>query len=110
LAASLRAECPPEWEVVVHEWVLRAPWGTTDQRVRQLRRVLAVARLPRVHVRVLPIDAGPVRGLGGAFAVLEYSSYDPVVYRDDGEVGHFAEDTEDTDRHTVLATSSARWR
>jgi hypothetical protein len=56
-----------------------------------------------VRVRVLPIDAGPVLGLGGAFAVLEYNAYDPVVFRDDGEVGHFSEDTEDTHRHTVLA-------
>lgn len=63
----------PELWVVLDEGVLYRRVGGHKTMQRQLERLLEVADHPKVHLQVLPFDAGEHAGIDGGFTILGYS-------------------------------------
>ncbi|WP_326560747.1 helix-turn-helix domain-containing protein [Micromonospora sp. NBC_01796] len=64
---------PPRLEVVLSEAVLRRGVGGTAVMAGQLRRLLEIADLPNVLLRVLPFAAGAHAGaVAGTFVILDF--------------------------------------
>ncbi|WP_055479012.1 helix-turn-helix domain-containing protein [Sphaerimonospora mesophila] len=77
--AVLHGENPPEISVVLEESVLLRPFGGDEVMREQLRRLVEVSELPRVALRVLPLDAEhPINT--GAFSHLKLPEFHDVVY------------------------------
>ncbi|WP_433499250.1 helix-turn-helix domain-containing protein [Sphaerimonospora sp. CA-214678] len=77
--AVLHGENPPEISVVLEESVLLRPFGGDEVMREQLRRLVEVSELPRVALRVLPLDTEhPINT--GAFSHLKLPEFHDVVY------------------------------
>ncbi|KAA2264816.1 helix-turn-helix domain-containing protein [Solihabitans fulvus] len=78
----LRADPPLRVQLVVGEAVLRQPTGGRRVMADQLVRLLALAELPSVTVRVLPSGLGAYPGMGTPFTVLSFTEerFDDVVH------------------------------
>lgn len=78
----------------VHEQALRLEVGSPTIMQDQLLKLVLMAGLPTVKLRVLPARAGE-RGLfGGSFQVFEYRDHQPLVYFSAAWSGVFLEDRE----------------
>ncbi|MFK8908699.1 helix-turn-helix domain-containing protein [Streptomyces sp. YS-3] len=78
----LRADPPLELSAVVDEAALHREVGGAAAMRRQLRHLLAAARLPQVRLRVLPFSSGGHIGLSGSFIIFSFphiSDLDVVV-------------------------------
>jgi transcriptional regulator with XRE-family HTH domain len=85
---------PGQFVFFVHEQVLRLQVGGRDLMHDQLLKLVLMAALPHVTVRVLPALAGE-RGLfGGSFRLFEYRDHNPLVYFSAACSGVFLEDRE----------------
>ncbi len=62
---------PLELEVVLDESVLARVVGSPGQMAAQLRRIVDLAALPNVEIRVLTFEAGMRRAHAGTFVLLE---------------------------------------
>ncbi|MEW2412393.1 DUF5753 domain-containing protein [Streptomyces sp. NPDC046866] len=71
--ARLRGEKPLEFHAVLWEAALRQQVGGADVMRGQLEHLLDMARLPHVHVQVLPFRAGAHHAAAGAFNVLSFA-------------------------------------
>ncbi|MET7452822.1 helix-turn-helix transcriptional regulator [Streptomyces sp. NPDC005574] len=69
----LRADPPLELSAVLDEAVLRREVGGPGVMTRQLERLVESARLPQVHVQVLPFAAGAHIGVTGPFVIFSFS-------------------------------------
>lgn len=69
----LTAESAPSVLAIVDEAALRRPVGGAEVMRGQLRRLVEVAGLPSVAVRVVPLAAGAHAGVGGSFAALSFA-------------------------------------
>lgn len=81
--ALVRSDRPPlELVALLDEAVLRRPVGGPTVMAAQLARLLGVARLPSVTIRILPFDIGLLRVHAGAFTLLDIppESGSDVVY------------------------------
>src|SRR5690606_9961143 len=77
--AVLHGDNPPEISVVMEESVLLRPFGGDEVMRDQLRRLVEVSELPRVALRVLPLDGEhPINT--GAFSHLKLPEFHDVVY------------------------------
>jgi hypothetical protein len=83
--ARLTGDRPPVLSAVIHESALRTWVGGPDVMRSQLQRLLELAALPNVTVRVLPFRAGEHAAMGSSFTILRLP--DPVdsqvVYLED---------------------------
>lgn len=70
----LRADPPLKLSAVLDEAVLRREVGGAGVMARQLERLVEAARLPQVHLQVLPFAAGAHIGVTGPFVILSFSS------------------------------------
>jgi transcriptional regulator with XRE-family HTH domain len=66
----------------IHEQALRLPVGTDETMHEQLLHIVLTAALDDVSVRIVPIEAGARSAFGGAFRLMEFNEYRPVVYLD----------------------------
>jgi transcriptional regulator with XRE-family HTH domain len=78
--ARLFGDNPPKLTVVMHEAALRVLVGGPDVMREQLRRLLEVAELPHVLIRVLPFAAGAHPSMEGNFSIIGLPDGDQVVY------------------------------
>ncbi|MGH3588212.1 MAG: helix-turn-helix domain-containing protein, partial [Pseudonocardia sp.] len=78
--ARLFGDDPPHLSVVMHEAALRVLVGGPDVMRAQLGRLLEVAELPHVSLRVLPFAAGAHPSMTGGFSIVELPDRDRVVY------------------------------
>jgi hypothetical protein len=78
--ARLFGDNPPSFGVVMHEAALRVLVGGPDVMREQLYRLLEVAELPHVSLRVLPFAAGAHPSMGGGFSIVGLPEGDRVVY------------------------------
>ncbi len=80
----LTAERPLQVHAVIWEAVLRQSIGGAEVMRDQLVHLAEVARLPNVHVQVLPFRAGSFMAMGGAFNIISFadSSALDVVHTD----------------------------
>ncbi len=83
----------PGWfTFFVHEQALRLQVGNRAIMHEQLLKLVLMAALPHVSLRVLPASAGE-RGLfGGSFQLFEYRDHNPLVYFSSAWNGVFLED------------------
>jgi transcriptional regulator with XRE-family HTH domain len=79
----------------IHEQALRLPVGTDEIMHEQLLHIVLTAALDNVSVRIVPIGAGERSVFGGAFRLMEFDEYRPIVYLDDlGGGGLILEDSD----------------
>ena len=84
----LHGENPLELRALIDEAVLRRRAGEPDIMRRQLERLVEVAELPNVSLRVLSYDAGLYPSIGNPFVVLTFAeSIDPDVVFCENRVG-----------------------
>ncbi|HEX6360190.1 helix-turn-helix transcriptional regulator [Actinophytocola sp.] len=79
---------------LVHEQALRLQVGGKAIMHEQLLKVLLLAGLPHVSVRVLPAFAGARGIFGSSFRVFEYRDHSPLVYFSAAWNGVFIDDAE----------------
>jgi hypothetical protein len=96
LSAVLHLSDPPHWQFVIHEWVLRTPWGPADAMVAQLEYLLSLAARWSISVHLVPIRSGPVTALTGPFAVFRSTRWPTAVYREDGNRGVLSDEPPET--------------
>lgn len=83
---------PGQFVFFVHEQALRLQVGSRAIMHEQLLKLVLMAALPHVTLRVLPASSGE-RGLfGGSFRVFEYREHSPLVYFSAAWNGVFLED------------------
>jgi hypothetical protein len=72
-ALLTRLTSPVTMEVALNEVILRRPVGGREVMAAQLERLLELAALPHISIRVVPYDAGLHHGLlSGSFTMLRF--------------------------------------
>ncbi len=75
----LRREWPPHCDFLVHENALRMRVGSDAIMNDQLLHLVFASARPHIRIRIVPAQAGPHAGLGGAFTLMRYSKAKPVI-------------------------------
>jgi hypothetical protein len=88
----LHRPTPNRFIFFVHEQALRLQIGGRAVMHEQLLKLLLMAGLPHVSLRVLPALAGERALFGGPFQFFEYGGHQPLVYLDHACSGAFLED------------------
>jgi transcriptional regulator with XRE-family HTH domain len=88
----LHRPVPGQFVFYVHEQALRLQVGTAAMMHDQLLKLVLMAALPHVTLRVLPASAGERALFGGSFRLFEYREHNPLVYLDHPWTGVFLED------------------
>jgi transcriptional regulator with XRE-family HTH domain len=104
----LHRPLPGSFVFFVHEQALRLQVGNRAIMHEQLLKLLLMAGIPHVSLRVLPARAGE-RGLfGGSFRLFEYQDHQPLVYFSAAWNGVFLEDRDFvTDYRRLLVTMAS---
>ncbi len=76
----LSRDYPPQLTFYLHEFVLRLPVGGPVVMSDQLHHLLRVSMLPCVTLRVVPAALGAHAAMTGAFTLMEFADFRPVVY------------------------------
>lgn len=102
--ARLRADDPPALWVVVTEAAVRTLAGDGDVMREQLARVLELAELPHVSVRLIPFSAGPHASMGMPFHILRLPvpDGDQVVYLEDRWSADYLDKPKQTAAYNVV--------
>jgi hypothetical protein len=90
----LDRQFPAEFVFFLHEQALRLEVGSLAIMHEQMLKLVLVAALAHVTVRVVPSSAGERSAIGGSFRLFEYAQYPPLVYLDNTTTGLFLEDKE----------------
>lgn len=69
----------PEFVAIIGEHALRYPPCARHVMIKQLQKLLTLARLPNVSIHVLPLDSGYSSALYGPFVLMEPRNGEPVV-------------------------------
>jgi transcriptional regulator with XRE-family HTH domain len=101
--AILTHEDPPYLWAVIDESVILRPFGTPEDRLEQLQRLIDTAPLERVTVQVLPLQVGPHPGMAGPFVILDFPDDDPsLVYSETLQDSLYLEEREEIRRYSVI--------
>jgi hypothetical protein len=76
----------------IHEQALRLRVGNHNAMHEQLLKLLFIAALPHVTLRVLPASAEILAMFGNPFRLFEYREHNPLIYLDHVGSGLFLED------------------
>ncbi|MGH3928514.1 MAG: DUF5753 domain-containing protein, partial [Pseudonocardiaceae bacterium] len=68
--------------IYVHEFALRLPVGGPAVMVEQLDHLLRMSTRSYLTLRVMPAMRGGHAGIAGAFKLMEFARFKPVVYLD----------------------------
>jgi transcriptional regulator with XRE-family HTH domain len=85
---------PGHFIFYLHEQALRLRVGSQTARHEQLLKLLFMAALPHVTLRVLPASAEALAVFGNPFRLFEYRDHNPLIYLDQVKTGLFLEDRE----------------
>jgi transcriptional regulator with XRE-family HTH domain len=85
---------PAHFIFYVHEHALRLRVGNQTTMHEQLLKLVLMAALPHVTLRILPAAAEELASFGGSFRLFEYSEHNPLVYLDHVRTGLFLEERE----------------
>ncbi|MER6816472.1 DUF5753 domain-containing protein, partial [Spirillospora sp. NPDC000708] len=88
---------------IVDEAALRRPFGTTADRIEQLRRLVDADERENVTVQVMPFSKGLHAGMACGFVILTYAEDPAIVYIETGASGNalYLDRAEDLDRHSL---------
>lgn len=96
-------EKPPNVWVVIDESALRRPFGTLDDQIEQLQRLIDTEGSDHVTVQVLPKEAGLHPGLAGPFVILDFPDDDPsLVYLEAKPNSLYLEEPDELRRYSVV--------
>ncbi|GAA4945519.1 helix-turn-helix transcriptional regulator [Yinghuangia aomiensis] len=76
----LKRRPPTIITAVVHEWVLRQPFGGRTVQKRQLARLLEIAELRNVELQVMPNNSTGHAGMSGPFTLLTPPERTQIAY------------------------------
>lgn len=85
---------PGRFAFFVHEQALRLQIGAKADMHEQLLKLVLMANLPHVSLRVVPALSGERGAFGNSFRVFEYRNHSPLVYLSAAWSGVFIEDRE----------------
>jgi transcriptional regulator with XRE-family HTH domain len=88
---------PARFTFFVHEQALYLEVGSKAIMHEQMLNLVLLAALDHITFRVVPKSAGERSAFAGAFRLLEYAEYPPLVYLDNTTTGLFLEDKEYVD-------------
>lgn len=88
----LTREDPPECIFILDEAALRRPIGGPAVLDAQLGHLLELARLPRVHLHVIPNEAGAYVGLTGNLLLADLPDDEQILYLEDIARGSVVDD------------------
>jgi transcriptional regulator with XRE-family HTH domain len=83
---------PGDFIFYIHEQALRLRVGSPNAMQEQLLKLLFIAALPQVTLRVLPAAAEARAQFGGSFRLFEYREHNPLIYLDHPWSGLFMEE------------------
>jgi transcriptional regulator with XRE-family HTH domain len=83
--AILAREDPPLLWVILAETALEWPVGGAEVMREQSARLLELADMPNIGIRVVPREAGAYKGLDGSFKVLSNASGDVAYLESPGQ-------------------------
>ncbi|MEU0880111.1 helix-turn-helix transcriptional regulator [Lentzea sp. NPDC005914] len=86
----------------IHEQALHLPVGGPDVMKDQLLHLLAMAQRSYITLRIVPTAIGAHAGVSGAFTLLEYEKFEPVVYLDSKNSSLFLEDKDTLNTYTTV--------
>jgi len=78
----------------VHEFALRLPVGGPEVMFEQSRHLLRKATRPYLTLRVVPASLGGHAAINGAFRLMEFAEFRPVIYLESETAGVFLEKRE----------------
>lgn len=89
----------PKFTFYLHEFVLRLPAGPADVMSDQLHHLLRMSVRTYITLRVIPAALGVHAGIAGAFKLMEFPGFNPVVYLDSETTSLFLEKEEEITAH-----------
>jgi hypothetical protein len=101
VAARLARQCllnrerPPQFTFYVHEFALRLQVGGATVMSAQLHHLLRMSVRPYLTLRVVPASLGAHAAAAGAFKLMEFAEFKPVVYLESETCSLFLEKREE---------------
>jgi Domain of unknown function (DUF5753) len=101
VAARLARQCllnrerPPQFTFYVHEFALRLQVGGATVMSAQLHHLLRMSVRPYLTLRVVPASFGAHAATAGAFKLMEFAEFKPVVYLESETCSLFLEKREE---------------
>lgn len=87
---------------VIEESVIDRPFGTVQQHIEQLQRLLDAQEKENINLQLLPTGVGLHPGMAGSFVILEFLEDPSLIYLETGVQGLFLERPEDLNRQTLV--------
>lgn len=96
-----RSDAPHLW-VVLDEAALRRPIGGAAVMRAQIAALVEVAKLPHVHIQVIPFEAGGHAAAGGNFSILRFADQElpDIVYVEQLTSALYLDKRDDVDAYT----------
>ncbi|MBV9011531.1 MAG: helix-turn-helix domain-containing protein [Pseudonocardiales bacterium] len=88
-------ERPARFSFFIHEFVLHLPVGGPAVMAEQLQHLLRKATRPYLSLRVVPATLGGHAAAAGAFRLIEFAEFRPVVYLESETTSLFLEKPEE---------------
>jgi transcriptional regulator with XRE-family HTH domain len=92
-------ERPARFSFFIHEFVLHLPVGGPAVMAEQLQHLLRKATRPYLSLRVVPAALGGHAAAAGAFRLMEFAEFRPVVYLESETTSLFLEKPEEIAAH-----------
>jgi len=98
---------PARFTFYVHEFALRLPVGGPTVMLDQVEHLLRMSRRPFLTLRVVPAALGAHAGMAGAFTLLEFADFRPVVYLENENSSLFLEQPVEIESYQQILESLA---
>jgi transcriptional regulator with XRE-family HTH domain len=99
---------PARFTFYVHEFALRLPVGGPTVMLDQVEHLLRMSRRPFLTLRVVPAALGAHAGMAGAFTLLEFADFRPVVYLENENSSLFLEQPVEIESYQQILESLAQ--
>lgn len=114
VAARLARHCmfsrerPPAFTFYLHEFALRLPVGGPAVMVEQLEHLQRMSLRPYLTLRVVPAELGAHAAMTGAFRLMEFTDFRPVVYLESEASSLFLETPVEVDAYRRILETLAK--
>jgi transcriptional regulator with XRE-family HTH domain len=98
---------PARFTFYLHEFALRLPVGGPTVMLDQVEHLLRMSKRPFVTLRVVPAALGAHAGMAGAFTLLEFADFRPVVYLENENSSLFLEQPVEIESYQHILESLA---
>lgn len=98
---------PPRFAFYVHEFALRLPVGGPEVMADQLNHLVRMSARENIALRVVPAAVGAHAALAGAFRLMEFPHYKPIVYLESENSSLFLERPEEIEAYRGILSALA---